>query len=67
MWELAHTLYSRDKLEEAEQIFQDLVGLQRRIQGAEHRDTLATMNSLALVLSKQKKYENAESLSRLVL
>jgi Tetratricopeptide repeat len=40
------------------------LGLRGTVLGKEHPDTLTSMNNLALVLSQQGKYEQAEEMHR---
>ncbi|KEF50792.1 uncharacterized protein A1O9_13157, partial [Exophiala aquamarina CBS 119918] len=64
---LAVVLRDQGSDEEAEQIYRQVVKVQKAALGAEHPSTLVGMNNLAVVLSNQGKYEEAEQKHRQVV
>ncbi|MFO0984282.1 MAG: tetratricopeptide repeat protein [Planctomycetota bacterium] len=58
---------SRSKLVEAAELQRHVVAVQKRVLGASHRDTLATMNHLALTLDDLHELAEAETLDREIL
>jgi tetratricopeptide (TPR) repeat protein len=56
----ASFLYSLGRYEAAEKLYRRAFEGRIGLLGEEHRDTLASMNSLALLLKSQGKYEEAE-------
>ncbi|GAB1310660.1 hypothetical protein MFIFM68171_00870 [Madurella fahalii] len=55
-------LQTRGKYEEAEALYRQTLKLRTRVLGAEHPDTLASINNLANTLHRQGKYEEAEAI-----
>lgn len=53
-------LYLRGKYDEAETMHQQALTARESVLGAEHLDTLTSINNLGLVLSRQGKYKEAE-------
>jgi hypothetical protein len=49
-------------VKQVEEIQLQALGLRGMVLGTEHPDTLMSMNNLALVLSHQGKYEQAEEM-----
>jgi len=45
-------------------MLREVLAVQKRVQGAEHPDTLTTANDLATSLSRQGKYAEAEEMLR---
>ena len=60
-------LSSQAKFEEAEKMFQQLLGLYQEVCGPKHQNTLNVMHSLVLVLESQGKLYTAEEISLKVL
>lgn len=56
----ASLLHALDRLPEAEVMMQRILKVQIEELGADHPNTLASMVSLAVVLSTQEKYDEAE-------
>ena len=54
--DMANRLFADDKLEEAEPLFKKCLKGFEKLYGAEHPDTLAWTNNLAVLLKKQGKF-----------
>jgi hypothetical protein len=64
---LASSLHGQGKHAEAEQMFRELLPVQRRVLGPEHPYTLTTVTNLANSLHGQGKHAEAERMYREVL
>ena len=60
-------LEDQGKYEEAEDMSRRALEGYEKVLGAEHSDTLASVNNLASVLEDQGKYEEAEDMNRRAL
>ncbi len=58
------SLANQGKYAEAEAIKHEVLGVQKRVLGAEHPDTLLTARTLAVYLSGQGKCAEAEAIQR---
>ena len=59
---LALVLMGQGELQEARQLHEQTLETRRRILGAEHRGTLASMNNLAVLLKDQGELDEARKL-----
>jgi hypothetical protein len=64
---LATSLSSQGKYDEAEKMQREVLAVDQRVLGAEHPDTLSTAGNLAQSLSRQGKYDEAVAMQREVL
>ena len=55
------------EFEIAEKMHQEVLELRETVLGKEHRDTLSSINNLAIALDNQGKYEEAEKICRRAL
>ena len=67
MGNLGCSLGGQGKYAETEQMFREVLAVQRRVLGPEHPDTLTTMSNLGFSLSSQGKHAEAETMERKVL
>ncbi|KAH6653678.1 hypothetical protein BKA67DRAFT_660234 [Truncatella angustata] len=63
IWVIGKLYYRAGRLREAEELLVRVIEVSKRVVGAEHPDTLAAMNNLALVYSYQGRLKEAEELS----
>jgi Tetratricopeptide repeat len=56
---LARVLRDRGKIEEAEQMFREVLAIMQRVLGMEHPDTLTSMHNLAVALSDRGKRKDS--------
>jgi hypothetical protein len=61
-WRFAMCLYSDSRFNEAEAPFMEVVETWKKVLGAEHPDTLASMNNLASTYGSQGRWKEAEEL-----
>ncbi len=62
MHSLAELYVAQDRYDDAENLHNKTLKIQRRVLGEEHPDTLASMNTLAALYQHQGRFEEAESL-----
>ena len=62
MRKLANVYMTRGEDAQAEQLYRQLLDIERRAQGPEHPDTLAAMHTLGIFWDQRGKYVPAEAL-----
>ncbi|KAI9762573.1 MAG: hypothetical protein M4579_000376 [Chaenotheca gracillima] len=63
---LAYIYYLQGRLQEAEQLYMQVLELLKKVAGNEHSSTLTCMSDLAKVYQTQRRWEEADKLYRLV-
>jgi serine/threonine protein kinase/tetratricopeptide (TPR) repeat protein len=61
---MAGVYLRQGRFDEAEPLYLEALDAQRRVQGDDHRDTIATVQNLATLYIKQGRYDEAEPLYR---
>jgi len=61
MHEMAGVLSGMGKYEEASQMYEEVVGLRRKVLGEDDGDTLETEHEIGCLLAEQQKYQEALS------
>jgi tetratricopeptide (TPR) repeat protein len=64
---LAICLYSDGRYDEAEVLYAGVVESRKKVLGPEHKDTLTSMNDLALTISNRGRWKEAEELQTQVI
>jgi hypothetical protein len=59
---LAIAIFHQDRHAEAEQLYQQLLEIQRRVLRREHLQTLSSMNNLAVAIERQGRHAEVERL-----
>ncbi|KAH8723386.1 kinesin light chain 3 [Phaeosphaeriaceae sp. PMI808] len=67
MWKYANVLSIDGCYSESEELYVQLVEIEKRILGEEHPDTLTNMNNLAFLILEQGRWKEAEELQAQVL
>ena len=62
LWKFGKCTYSDGRYKEAEKAFSQVTQIRERVLGAEHLDTLTSMNNLASTYADQKRWNEAEEL-----
>ncbi|KAF2194001.1 HET-domain-containing protein, partial [Zopfia rhizophila CBS 207.26] len=62
LWKFGMCVHSDGRYSEAEKTFSQVVGIRKRVLGAEHPDTLTSIGRVAWTLSNQGRWKEAEEL-----